>query len=162
MNLVCISIKQHIALSVISLNSHSLAFFLSLNDLLIKTRKYTSLLAFSCHFYRLVFSHSQILQKLAVKHYHFQTFSKLIPLSLLSLVVVILSTRLAVILKFSYLYCYPVLITKQFDWQACEFALQRVVNQLCIIIETQDITVWSFCDVTEKGHYIKYQNSINL
>ena len=41
-------------------------------------------------------------------------------LSLLSPVVVILITRLAVILKFLYLCCYGVSITKKFNWQAGE------------------------------------------
>ena len=41
-------------------------------------------------------------------------------LSLLSPMVVILITRLAVILKFPYMCCYGVLITKQFNWQAGE------------------------------------------
>ena len=60
-----------------------------------------------------VFSHSQFSKNLQSKHCHYHTFSKLFHFyfHFLSPVVVILSTRLAVILKFLYLY-YTVLITK--------------------------------------------------
>ena len=62
-----------------------------------------------------MFSQSQISKNSQSKYCHCQTFYKLIPLSLFSSVVVILNTRLAVILKFLYLCCYSVLITKQFN-----------------------------------------------
>ena len=55
------------------------------------------------------------LQKLAVKTLPLSNLFKLIPLSLLLPVVVILITRLAVALKFLYLFCYGVVITKQFN-----------------------------------------------
>ena len=67
-----------------------------------------------------MFSQSQISKNSQSKYCHCQTFYKLIPLSLFSSVVVILNTRLAVILKFLYLCCYSVLITKQFNWLAGE------------------------------------------
>ena len=77
-----------------------------------------------------IFSWSQISKNLQSKH--FQTFSKLIPLSLslLSPVVVILSTRLAAILKFPYLCCYAVLITKQFNWQPGEAYVLTAKNSV--------------------------------
>ena len=48
--------------------------------------------------------------------------------------VVILSTRLAVILKFPYLCCYGVSITKEFNWQAGEvqcFDCKKSVHAYC-------------------------------
>ena len=56
-----------------------------------------------------IFSHSQISRNSQSKHCHFQTFFKLF-----HFVVVILITRLAVILKFLYLFCYG------YDQKACE------------------------------------------
>ena len=68
----------------------------------------------------LLFSHSQISKNSQSKHCHFQTFFKLNSTFAFITWVVILSTMLAVILKFAYLCCYGVSITKEFNWQAGE------------------------------------------
>ena len=103
--------------------NHSKFFFIAIKS---SYQCYTWILSFS-HLSSIygplvIFGHSQISKYSQSKHCHFQTFSKLIPLSLslLSAVVVILSTRLAVILKFPYLCRYGVSITKEFNWQAGE------------------------------------------
>ena len=59
-------------------------------------------------------SQNKPLSNLFQAKFHFHYISRISP------VVVILNTKLNVILKFPYLCCYVVLITKEFNWQAGE------------------------------------------